>query len=338
MSPTNIYEKFTNDSMANDLPTPEAMKRIPKRLLLSVYLILPALLIVALADQYYFDSILQPYMGVEALLLPVFIFVFNLPHIIASFFSFFDTEYVKHYRKHLFLYLPLVLIGTAILLWWDYRLGIAFFLINDVWHGVKQKVGIGLIMGARPSLLFKAWTLIPFITTSIAIIYFVSPSVIPSWFIPYISPILFGGAILLVGVLVAMLVKSAPRVRMYIFAVSALFLLSYYFILVGYLFFAILAFRFVHDVSAFAFYATHDHNRNLGEAKNWLYKFTGMMPLSVLILTPVLGFLFAALIRNLTNGLVIGYSIVILIAMTHYYLESVMWKRDSPHRKHVLVD
>jgi hypothetical protein len=314
------------------------MKRIPKRLLLSVYLILPALLGVVLVDYYVYDATLQPYMGVEALLLPVFLFVFNLPHIIASFFSFFDAEYVRHYRRHLFLYLPLVLVFTGLLLWWDYRLGIAFFLINDVWHGVRQKVGIGLILGARPSPLFTAWTLVPFITTSLAILYFISPSSIPDWFHPYFIETLTVGALLIVWITVAMLMKAAPKVRLYIFSVSALFLLSYYFIIMEYLFFAILAFRFVHDISAFAFYAVHDHNRNLGKPKNWLYQLFGMVPLSVIILTPVLGFLFAALIRNVTNGLVIGYSIVVLIAMTHYYLESVMWKRDSPHRQQIRVD
>lgn len=310
---------------------------IPRRLLLSVYLIVPALVAVVFADLFYYDAILRPYMGIEALLLPVFVLVFNLPHIIASFFSFFDGEYVAHYKRHLFLYLPLVLIGTAILLYYDYRLGVAFFLINDVWHGVKQKVGIGLILGARPSFLFHAWKLLPFITTSIAILYFVSPSVIPDWFIQYISPILFFGAILILLTMIAMIIKSRASVRWYIFAVSGLFLASYFFILAHYIFFAILAFRFVHDVSAFAFYATHDQNRAKVGGKNWLYQLFGSIPISILVLTLILGFGLAALIRYATDGLAIGYSIVILIAMTHYYLEAVMWKRNSPHRQHIRV-
>tara|TARA_B100000508_G_C11459098_1_gene278263 strand:- start:319 stop:1311 length:993 start_codon:yes stop_codon:yes gene_type:complete len=311
---------------------------IPKRLLLSVYLIVPTLVAIVLIDIFYFDATLRPYMGVEALLLPAFIFLFVLPHIIASFFSFFDNEYVSYYRRHLFLYLPLVLIGTALLLYFDYRLGIAFFLINDVWHGVKQKVGIGLILGARPNWLFHTWKLLPFVTTSIAILYYVSPSVIPFWFIQYISPVLFVGAILILATMVAMVIRSAASVKWYVFAVSGLFLASYLFILVEYLFFAILAFRFVHDVSAFAFYATHDQNRAKVGGKNWFYQLFKMVPASTLVMTVILGFGLAALVRYVAGGLAIGYSIVILIAMTHYYLEAIMWKRNSPHRQHVRVE
>ena len=134
---------------------------IPRWLFLLVYPIVPVLLLIVFADMFYFDSVLLPYMGIEAILIPIFVFIFNLPHIIASFFSFFDREYVKYYQTHLFIYLPALLIATALLLYIDWRLGIAFFLINDVWHGIKQKVGIALILGAKPDWLHKAWTIFP---------------------------------------------------------------------------------------------------------------------------------------------------------------------------------
>lgn len=315
-----------------------SLMTIPKQLLLYVYLILPVLVLVIIADKFYFDSALLPYMGIEAILLPVFIFIFNLPHVIASFFSFFDREYVQHYRKQLFFYLPALLIATAVLLYVDYRLGIVFFLINDIWHGVKQKVGIALILGARPGWIHKVWTLLPFVTSSIAFVYFLRPDAYPDPILPFLSPILLVGAILLFISMVLMIWSSVPKVRLYIFSVSMLFLLSYFFILAGYIFFTVLAFRFVHDISAFAFYITHDHNRKQAGHKNWLYRMLASVPLPILVLTPVLGFLFAYIARTATNGLVIGYAILILISMSHYYLESVMWKRGSPHRQHVKVE
>jgi len=116
-----------------------------------------------------------------------------------------------------------------------------------------------------------------------------------------------------------------------------LFLVSYFFILAGYIFFSILLFRFVHDVSAFAFYVTHDYNRKKNANKNFLYQLLTIVPLPFIILTPVLGLLFAYLVRTVTDGIAIGYSIIILICMSHFYLESVMWKRDTPHRKYVKV-
>ena len=311
---------------------------IPRPLLFHVYWIVPVLLGVVLYDMFYLNSQLLPYMGIEALFLPVFILLFNLPHIIASFFSFFDREYVSHYKKYLFGYLPLLLIGTGILLYVDYRLGIAFYLLNDIWHGIKQKVGIALILGAKPGWLHREWTLSAFFISSIAYVYIIFPDAYPPAIVPYISPVLFGGVVLFFISMIVMIWKSAPTVRWYIFSVSALLLCSYFFILAGYIFFSILAFRFVHDVSAFAFYVTHDHNRKQNGQKNWLYRFFTIVPAPVLILTPLLGFLFAYLVNTATDGLAIGYSIVVLIGMTHFYLESVMWKRGSPHRQYVKVE
>lgn len=310
---------------------------IPKKLLIYVYFVLPVLLLIVLADMFYLNYKLLPHAGIQGIYLPLYVFLFSLPHIISSFFSFLDREYVSYYKKYLFFYLPGLLIATATLLYVDYLLGIVFFLVNDVWHGIKQKVGIALILGAKADWLHRVWTFLPFITSSLAFVYFIRPEVYPDFFVPFISPTLFIGAILILISMIAMMYKNIPAVRWYIFGVSLLFLLSYFFILSGYIFFAILAFRFVHDISAFAFYVTHDHNRNIDGYKNWFYRFLSTIPLPTLILTPLLGIAFAYFIRTATNGIVIGYTIVILICMSHYYLESVMWKRGSPHRQHVKV-
>lgn len=313
------------------------IQTIPKKLFLYVYLILPILLLVVLADMFYFDSWLRPYMGIEAILLPLFIFIFNLPHIIASLLSFFDGEYVTYYKRHLFFYLPTLLIATALLLFVNYELGIAFFLISDVWHGIKQKTGIALLLGARPGWLHHLWTFLPFFTTAVVYIYFIIPSVFPEVLEPLISPVILAGIVALFLVMILKMWQSVPEVRLYIFLVSLLFFVSYFFVLSGYIFLGILAFRFVHDVSAFAFYINHDHNRNKDGQKNVVYRLLSKVPLPTLILTPVLAFLFAYITRTATNGVAIGYTIVILVCMCHYYLESVMWKRGSLHRQQIKV-
>jgi hypothetical protein len=323
--------------MENKQLDKKEIKTIPRKLFFYVYLILPILTGLVLLDIFYFDFAMKPYLGIETILLPLFVFIFNLPHIVASFFSFLDKEYVQHYRKHLFLYLPLVLIATTLILFENYLLGLVIFLVSDIWHGVKQKVGIALILGARPGFLHTAWTWIAFVTSAVAFVFIIRPSAFPDAVLPYISPTLFIGTVLILLSMLLMIWKSVPKVRWYIFAVSMLFLLSYFFILAGYVFFAILAFRFVHDVSAFAFYATHDINRAKDGNKNWLYSLFSSVPLPVLILTPMLGLLFAYATRVLTDGIAIGYTIVILLSMSHYYLEAVMWRRGSPHRNNIKV-
>jgi hypothetical protein len=304
--------------------------------------VLPILIFIVLLDVFYLDYAILPYAGIDAILLPLFVFIFNLPHIIASFFSFFDNDYISYYKKHLFFYLPLVLIATTVLLFINPLLGFVLFLVADVWHGVKQKVGIALILGAKPNWIFRTWMFIPFLSTSLVFAYlmidFMFQSQFPDALLPFVSPTLFIGAILIFVSMLAMVWQSKPKVRLYIFCVSMFFLASYFFVLWGYVFFAILAFRFVHDVSAFAFYITHDYNRFKMNKSNWLYNLFSQIPLSIVILTPVLGYLFAYLIRQGADGLAIGYGIIVLIGMSHFYLEGIMWKRNSPHRKHVSVN
>jgi hypothetical protein len=178
---------------------------------------------------------------------------------------------------------------------------------------------------------------LPFFITAIVYTYFIIPSVYPDVLIPFISPSILLGVIALFIAMIVMMKKSVPEVRLYIFLVSILFVVSYFFVLSGYIFLSILAFRFVHDISAFAFYVNHDYNRNKDGKKNWIYRSLALIPLPVIIVTPLLAILFAYITRVATNGIMIGYTIVILICMCHYYLESVMWKRNSLHRKHIKV-
>lgn len=319
------------------LENKKEIQTIPRSIFLYAYLILPLLFFIVVADIFFLNSKLLPHLGINALLLPLFIFIFNLPHIIASFVGFLDREYVGFYKKHLFLYLPLFLIATGILLFVNYELGLIFYFVNDVWHGLKQKAGIALILGARPGALHTVWTVIPFVLTSVIYVYLLLPQVFPLEIMHQVSMSILAGTVLFCLVTAIKVWKSAQKVRFYIFLFSIFFVFTYFFVLTGYVFFAILAFRFVHDVSAFAFYINHDHNRNLESKKNWLYQMLSFIPLPVVIITPFVAYLFAYIIRTVANGLEIVFSIVVLTGMTHFYLESIMWKRDSLHRKHVKV-
>jgi len=310
---------------------------IPKKFLLGVYFILPILFLVFLVDVFYFDSAFLPYFGLTTLTLPLYLIIFEMPHVLASFFGFFEKEYVTHYKKQLFIYLPLVLFATIVLLWIDFNLGFALYIVGTVWHGLKQQTGIALILGARPGYVHTAWTFIPIIITSLMHGFYILPDIYPDVFIQYLSPIILLGIIILFPITIWRMMQSDPKVRLYIFLVSSLFFFSYVFILNEYIFLAFLAVRFVHDITAFAFYMTHDHNRSKVERKNWLYKITLVLPVPILVMVPILAILFSYLAKVTINGLEIGFSILLLLSMAHYYLESVMWKRDTPHRQHIKV-
>lgn len=315
----------------------DSLMTIPKRFLLSVYLVLPALAAFFLWDMLLNNSGFLPYMGLNSMVLPLYLLFFELPHIIASFFGFVDKEYVRHYKKHLFVYLPLILAGTGVLMWWNFELGVTLYLVGTVWHGLKQQTGIALILGARPGWHHTLWTVVPVVITSLAYVYYIVPDIYPNVLIPLINPIVLFGIVSLMFITAWKMWVSKPEVRLYIVCVSCLFFFSYLFILTGYIFLAFFAVRFIHDVSAFAFYITHDRNRNRGERKNLIYRVLEVVPLPIVILTPVLAVGFAFLARTTADGIAIGYVVLVLMGMSHYYLESVMWKRDNLHRQQIKV-
>lgn len=323
--------------MKHEIEASKQLLGISRRVLLAAYLVLPILLSIVFIDMFVLDYRLLPYLGVEALFSPFYVILFLLPHIIASFFSFLDREYVSYYKRHLFIYLPLLLTGTALLLYYDFVWGLIFFLVNDMWHGVRQQVGVGLILGARPGMMHRLWTFVSFFVGSLAYVYMVRPTAFADGLVPYISPALFTGIALLIVIMLVQLYRSPAQVRWYIFFVSILFVCCYFFILSDYIFFSILAFRAVHDITAFAFYITHDYNRAKGGYRNYLYSRITSVPRHIIFLTPVLGVALAYVIRMVTDQMMIGFSIVILICMSHFYLESVMWKRGSPHRQFVKI-
>ena len=213
--------------------TAPAMQVIPRKIFVFTYLIVPLLVTIALIDTFYLDAAMRPYLGITAIAIPIYIFIFDLPHIMASFFSFLDREYISYYKKHLFMYLPGLLIATAVLLYVDFQLGLVFYLINDLWHGVRQKVGIALILGARPGKLHLAWTLVPFVIFSIAYVTASQPGFLPAALMPYVMPFITAGVGVLFILMCLKIWYSAPKVRWYIFAVSMLFICSYLFIVLG---------------------------------------------------------------------------------------------------------
>jgi hypothetical protein len=100
---------------------------------------------------------------------------------------------------------------------------------------------------------------------------------------------------------------------------------------------AIFIIRFIHDCSAFLFYITHDVNRNKVTRHNYIFRLLRANGYVLLFVTPALAIMLGLLLRtSITNQNAI-YLLIIYLGVTHYYLESHMWKRESPHRQHIAV-
>jgi hypothetical protein len=125
--------------------------------------------------------------------------------------------------------------------------------------------------------------------------------------------------------------------RVYVLALPLMLIGSYYLLVIGYLFLSIFILRFVHDITAFIFYITHEVNRNREGVKNWLYKLVPFVPGALFVVVPAFGIGFGLVLREVFTSYEAIFIVSMVLAMTHYYLESIMWKRESLHRQYVKV-
>lgn len=316
-------------------PSPLILKR---SWLLSVFLIIPAALLVVYVDQTYLESSLLPYMGLGSLFIPLYLLFFELPHILASFLGFFDREYAEHYRRHIIIALPVILTCTLILAWWQYYAVVLLYLVLTMYHVMKQQTGVSLILGAPKSTLFHVWSVLGVIGAAMLYVALFAPFLIPSTsagIVAYGVPVLLG-CFVIVGMLFAYEARETGA-WMYILGTVAMIASSFYLLTLAYVFLAIFVMRFAHDVIAFMFYLTHEYNRNHTVVKNMFYGFLPRRPVSILIAVPLFGILIGLALRASLPSVEALFTLTVLLGFAHYYFESFMWKRGSLHRAYVRV-
>ena len=317
-------------------PLPFAIKRT---WLLRIYLVMPILLSVFLVDIIWYNQrLVFPYMGLSSLLLPLYLVVFELPHIIGSFLSFADKEYVQHYKRALVRGLPVVLIVVSALLYFNLQVAFVCYLVATVYHVIKQQTGIGLLLGAARGRWFVWWSYSGIIVTSLLYVFFILPELFPTNTLGLLNIAVLVG---IVGFVVCGLVvraKSVPKIaRQYVVYTTLSLVLGYVFIMVGYLFLAFFLIRFIHDVTAFYFYIAHETNRNHQTVHNIIYQWLRHIPLPIFVLVPLISIGFAYALRVGITGPAAVYVVVILFGFVHYYLESMIWKKDALHRQVIQV-
>lgn len=303
-----------------------------------IYWIVPVMAAVVAVDSVMLGGSLLPYMGLESLLLPLYLLIFELPHIVGSFLSFADREYIQHYHKQLFIGLPIILVLIGSLLYWNLTMAIVLYLVATMYHVIKQQTGISILLGAARGLLHKVWTWSGIVTTSLLFVYFLLPGLFPA---VVLGPMNYAFLLLTVLFVVAGMIvwkqTQSAAARSYVAWTTALLFGGYVFILFGYLFLAFFMIRFVHDITAFYFYIVHETNRNAEYTHNVLYRILKIIPLPVYVLVPVLSILIAYLLRSSITDVSMVYTLVILFGFAHYYLESLIWKRDALHRSAIRV-
>ncbi|MCY4044976.1 MAG: hypothetical protein OXE99_07840 [Cellvibrionales bacterium] len=294
--------------------------------------------------------------------------VFNFPHIVSSLMTLIDKEYWSFYKTklikafvgfsafvltitYLVPALASPLINTVV-----QALFFTFFATYTMHHVLSQQFGIGMMMmRVTQTRRYELWRVTATIATTCLYFLVFARDPLAKIVISGIAAadILKVASLVMVIVstgIAATLISQSKRQlgTLYCLANVLMLWVTWGFMMMDYTVFVILIPRFIHDLTAFIIYSTHDRNRNLTDKPNLLYRYMQWLPLSPLILCPLLAIAIANGIEQSTQWvdsqlsvaglppfLQISVQIIFIASFMHYYIESFVWKRESIHRHHV---
>lgn len=273
---------------------------------------------------------------------PLWAFFFGLPHIVSSFQSMCDGQYLVAYRPRIapilgIVFLPLLLSAAGV----PASLLFAGVLVLTQHHVVAQQFGLSMAVAQmRPTLLLSLckWSTLTLGVVAAFMTYAATEFDGTAQFavltglasgvsVPLLILILASGALLVWrsrtncagAIIFAMNILS--------FA-TALFLIFH----TRYALAGLMLVRILHDVSGFVVYIGHDTARNKPRRCNLLYRAFPFLPIWLLNLAFAIGL--AATLTLCANRMAwIGW-VVTGITLAHYYMESFIWRGPTPHRQH----
>ena len=309
------------------------MNTISTRTLLGIYLILPLILLFMAVDFYALEGFFKyslPHFPEEILW---YMLIFNFPHIIASFFSFADKEYLLHYKRPLIYGLPVILLGAVILPWLSVPMTILILILYTMYHNVSQQTGIASILMQHRDMWTKTWrwSVVLFALFLYVMVY---PSTLKAIVAPNAEVIAIFFTIITTLLTIIIIRKSKTLIgKWYGAGTTGIAVTGMIALYAGYPIITITILRIIHDITAFIFYVNHDMNRNREVMHNFFYR--TFLPHTKLfwIGIPLFGVLATYVIQG--GGTATTIQIFFFVAVTHFFIEGFMWKNNSPHRAHV---
>lgn len=333
-------------SSASTLPLPASeppLIRLDPRILLGIYLIVPATLLFLLLDAAVTGLEFSRRISFDAHLLLLVSLLLQSPHAFASMFTFADREYASAYR---FTLLKCVLVAVAtialILAVGDTVFMICLMLYN-FYHQNSQQAGIAAMVARSKTRLHNLWRWMAIIIESagfLALLIRVTPEihVAPGAKLVYsLIAMVFMVAFAIVSGRVAQ--QSKTGIGKLLIGAHAVMLFVYVGIfLLNLPLMMIIAPVVVHDLTAFAFYINHNANRNRDTKHNVFSKIRNIAPMPEILLTPLVS-LAVILVLFLSGSTdTFGYAVAaIVINVVHIYAEGVIWKAGSLHRRYTRV-
>jgi hypothetical protein len=309
--------------------------KISFKLLLSLYAIIPISLLILLIDIFYLNFKIRSILPESPFELIIFALIFNIPHIMTSFISYFDKEYIIFYKKNLVFGFIGICIFSYSLVTIHYEFAAISLIFYTMYHVLMQQMGIATIMMRGTNTYYKYWRFVGIIIASILYLFTFFKNKISYdlqlLFNEYLLPLL----IFLFFILFLFTIKISKTSvgSFYHYSNFSLIISSCIFYYFSYGFFVVLLPRFVHDLTAFIFYGIHDSNRAKEKPNsNYLLRLFNKIKIPAFIISPLIGIVVAHYVHPIYYHSLI---LIMIISIMHYYIEGFMWKNDSIHRKYI---
>ena len=307
---------------------------LSKKILLSPYYASYFFFSLAFIDSIFLHGSIKNILPTKITDIFVYYAIFEFPHILASFFMFGDKEYIETFKNILFRNIYVLVFCALCTIIISQNIFYIIYIGYTLYHVVKQQFGIAKLFRLEPSNFLPIFQYI-FIGSGIIALSDLS-GYLPKLFLTlsvYIS---------LLSICFYFVYEKKNRTNKYLTLYVISFALASILYQQGYVLFGLLSMRIVHDVTAFMFYCTHNYNRkNYGHNPLFTSWITNKINpiITTVFLAITLNVLYLYIIRLTThsNFHVVFISIYFGIAMIHYNIESVVWKRDSIARKYITI-
>ena len=266
----------------------------------------------------------------------LYIYLFDFPHIIGSFLSYFDKDYIKEYKNKILKYF---LIFVGIFFFFKFFLNeellFVFFGFYTMYHVIGQEIGITKLFGNKIDFFDEVLKyLIMFITGYIFCqIYLniknIEFNIININFYVFLAIVI---VLLIVFLKHLFISKKSFHYLMYcliLFICSVFYYFEYYFL-------TILTLRIIHDISAFYFYSIHNYNRKKESKKNVIFNFIlfrSINPILLTIIIPISINYFYFIILEINFSII--FFIYLSMEFIHYNMEKLFWRRNKIGRRNI---
>lgn len=296
----------------------------------------PLILIAMLLDHFVFHRAMWGFIPQTARDIYFYTVLMSTPHVLASSFSFFDAEYFEHYQRQMALPLALIIVGCLLIpLLTGHDI---FFLILVTWnmmHYMGQQFGVAKMFADFPNRSLRVLHWIGVVNSAIFYLAIYTPTFHGIELRPYVLSFALIMLIPIMGIGARIAWSVNNQARLFLGAIYCEFLVSVLAFYLNYALFVVLAPTLVHAVTALIFYSAHDQNRAL-ENRNVIYRAWMRLGWPRVMMVPMIAVLVGVPL-SLSNEQWWVSTFLVICGAIHYYTESIIWKRGTPHRKYLSV-